>query len=657
MSVAISTDGKTLALGRLDTTIALWDITDPAAPAILNSWSGHSLPIESLAFSADGNTLASSSDEPKSRIILWDITDRKAPRKTRTINGHSLVVTSLIFSPKDDILISGSFDNTIMLWDVIDPKSKLELGSNVLLGNDEFLIGFAFKPNSKILTTNYYDVNFEISNLAIWDVSDPASPKKIKTLDQPANSTVFSRDGKLMVASDDNNIVSLWDATDFAKLGEIKTDNVTYTVEFSADDKTLAINGEKNTFWDITDPKKPVQLTSLPEIYDLYEIEFSPDGKTLALVAEKDITLWNITDPQKPVQLMSQINDGFYLVVFNSDGSLMASIADKNIVLWDLSDPANPSSSILGDGHSDIVNSIVFSPTNANLFASASSDKTIILWNITDPHNPKKIKTLGNHSDYVTTISFSPDGTMLASGSLDKHVNLWNISNPEAPALVSKMTDHTGGVNLVAFSPFGDFIASSDGNKIIFWDINPESWAQKSCSIAKEGLTFIEWNQFFPTENYRQTCKSFPPVQAEVAALVPAPTAEQSFTPFPACTSDQIPSCSLPSSKKLDEFCVDNNSYSLYTLPLNTTFEVLTPGFTCIYEKNNSLGEPRISCTGPTNEEFQVSFCNSTCSNTLEPSNQCEAGFGLDSAQGCCAQLPTTNIGCVTETIKLVGCQ
>ena len=461
-----------------------------------------------------------------------------------------------------------------------------------------------------------------MGNLAVWDVSDLADPKKTKTLDGPISIAVFSRDGKLMASSNsDNNVVTLWDATDFVTLSTIKTDgDYVSSIALGTDDKTLIIIGDKIIFWDITDPKKPVQLTSL-----------------------------------------SQPDDPITAVAFNSDGKVMASIADKNIVLWDVSNPASPTR--LGDaleGHSNTINSIAFSPIDASLLASASSDKTIILWNITDPANPQKIHTLGNHSDWVNSISFSPDGTMLASGSDDKQVNLWNISNPESPALISKMIGHSARVNTVAFSPLGDFIASlGDDNKIIFWDIKPKSWAQKACSIAGGDFTIIEWNQFFPSEDYRQTCKSFPEVQEEVATLVPAPTAElpQSSAPLPVCTSDQTPACTVPASDKLDEFCVDNNSYGLYQLPLNTTFEVLTPGFTCISEKNNQKGEPRISCTGPTNKEFQVSFCNSTCSNTLEPSTQCEAGFGLNSAQGCCAPISDTNNGCVTETLKLVGCK
>ncbi len=615
-SMAISADGKTLAVGNSDTTIALWDISDPAKPVRSSIWSGHSLPITSLAFSADGNTLASSSDETNAPIILWDISNRSIPKKTRTINGHSLSVTSLLFDPNNDILISSSRDGTVMLWDVAKPKSDLVLGT-IEFPEDEVTTGMAFKPNSNLLASWNSD-----GKLEVWDISDLANPKKTETLDGSINDAVFSRDGELLASSSDNdNIVTLWDAADFAKLSTIiKADNDSVNaIEFSTDGKILAVNGKKIIFWDITDPKKPVQLTILP-------------------------------------QQDHEMAD----MVFNADGNFMASIANKNIVLWDVSNPASPARLSSQEGHSNTINSVAFSPTDPALLASAGSDKTTILWNITDPRNPQKSYTLGNHSDRVNTISFSPDGTMLASGSDDKQVNLWNISNPKSPALISKMIGHSARVNTVAFSPLGDFIASlGDDNKIIFWDINPESWAQKACSIAGGDFTIIEWDQFFPSEDYRQTCKSFPEPQKETVTLVPTPTAElpQSSAPLPVCTNDQTPACTAPASDKLDEFCVDNNSYGLYQLPFNSTFEVLTPGFTCISEKNNKKGEPRVSCTGPTNKEFQVSFCNSTCSITLEPSSQCEAGFGLNSAQGCCAPISTTNNGCVTETLKLVGCK
>ena len=74
---------------------------------------GHSFDVNSVAFSSDGKTLASSSaDQP---IKLWDV---NSGTELRALKGHSEKVFSVAFSPDGKTLASGSFDRTIKLWDV-----------------------------------------------------------------------------------------------------------------------------------------------------------------------------------------------------------------------------------------------------------------------------------------------------------------------------------------------------------------------------------------------------------------------------------------------------------------------------------------------------------------------------------------------------------
>ncbi|MEH2421976.1 MAG: AAA-like domain-containing protein, partial [Nostoc sp.] len=75
------------------------------------------------------------------------------------------------------------------------------------------------------------------------------------------------------------------------------------------------------------------------------------------------------------------------------------------------------------EGHSDSVNSVVFSRDGKTL-ASASHDKTIKLWNL---ETGKEITTLRGHSDSVNSVVFSRDGKTLASASHDKTIKLWNL--------------------------------------------------------------------------------------------------------------------------------------------------------------------------------------------------------------------------------------
>jgi WD40 repeat protein len=76
-------------------------------------FTGHSSWVSSVAFSPDGQTLASGSWE---RIILWDVAKHR--RLGVPLTGHSGVVQSLAFSPDGKILVSGSTGNGVMLWDV-----------------------------------------------------------------------------------------------------------------------------------------------------------------------------------------------------------------------------------------------------------------------------------------------------------------------------------------------------------------------------------------------------------------------------------------------------------------------------------------------------------------------------------------------------------
>ena len=78
-SVAFSPDSHTLATGRHDGTVRLWDVTDPAHPHLLGSpLTGGTLGIESIAFSPDGRTLASGDSDGTLRT--WNVADPAHPQ-------------------------------------------------------------------------------------------------------------------------------------------------------------------------------------------------------------------------------------------------------------------------------------------------------------------------------------------------------------------------------------------------------------------------------------------------------------------------------------------------------------------------------------------------------------------------------------------------
>jgi WD40 repeat protein len=90
-TVAFSHDGKTLASGSEDNIIRLWDVLTGAE---LRALKGHPGSILSVALSPDGKTLASNSAD--STIKLWDVS---TGAELRTLKGHSFPVLEVAFSP------------------------------------------------------------------------------------------------------------------------------------------------------------------------------------------------------------------------------------------------------------------------------------------------------------------------------------------------------------------------------------------------------------------------------------------------------------------------------------------------------------------------------------------------------------------------------
>ena len=70
--MAFTSDGRTLAIGSSDTTVILWDVTDPTRPAPIGEpLVNNTGSVSSVAFTGDGHILATASF---GTVTLWDVT-------------------------------------------------------------------------------------------------------------------------------------------------------------------------------------------------------------------------------------------------------------------------------------------------------------------------------------------------------------------------------------------------------------------------------------------------------------------------------------------------------------------------------------------------------------------------------------------------------
>jgi WD40 repeat protein len=118
-----------VATGSDRGVIKLWDVETGRRLASLK---GHTATIWSIAFSADGLTLATGSDD--CTVKLWDV---GIGQERMTLKGHTSSIASVLFSPDDKTLATASGDGTVKLWHVANDQDASALTTDPDLDEPE----------------------------------------------------------------------------------------------------------------------------------------------------------------------------------------------------------------------------------------------------------------------------------------------------------------------------------------------------------------------------------------------------------------------------------------------------------------------------------------------------------------------------------------
>ena len=116
----IRRDGRVMVAGDESGAIQVFDVN---SRAILKTWKEHKQPVWATKFSpTEPTTLMSASDDRT--IRLWDLPSQES---TLTFVGHQDYIRSAAFMPgqASNLVISGSYDQTVKLWDPRTPLNAI----------------------------------------------------------------------------------------------------------------------------------------------------------------------------------------------------------------------------------------------------------------------------------------------------------------------------------------------------------------------------------------------------------------------------------------------------------------------------------------------------------------------------------------------------
>jgi WD40 repeat protein len=84
-------------------------------------------------------------------VRLWDI-GQSGGGTVRVFNGHSAAVQCIAFSPDGRLLISGGYDQQVLVWDVVDGRLLCAFPAQ-----ESIAISIAFQPGGELVATGDAD--------------------------------------------------------------------------------------------------------------------------------------------------------------------------------------------------------------------------------------------------------------------------------------------------------------------------------------------------------------------------------------------------------------------------------------------------------------------------------------------------------------------
>jgi len=481
--LAWSADGQFLASASSDKTVKIWQQNGK----LVTTLRGHKEKVNSVAFVPNSDTIAAAGDD--GTIRFW----RRNGQAIATLQAHRDWIYRIRFSEDGKWLASASNDKTVKLWKWDGNDRDRFVLVDTFAGHSDGVTGVSFHPDKKIMASGSLD-----KSIKIWHLDRPLQSRRLTRHSDRVWGVAIAPDNNTIASASWDGTIKLW-GKDGREMATLETGDRANSVAFSPDGRTLASGGQDCTvrLWnrDGTELKTfvdPQFLTTKNASKNddtkgcdrpashrqrVLEVNFSPDGTMLASASRDGmVKLWSASG--NLLQVLRGHDDRVNSVAFSPDGATVASASDDGTIkLW------NTEGQLLATlplpfqrdrGHRSYVTHVRFSPDGSTI-ASAGWDNTVTLWR----RDGTWLRDY-SHSDSVTSISFHPQDGVLAAASWDGTVKLWNLQDG---TLIKALHGHESGVLSVRFSGDGLTVASgSADDTVILWNLDLDNLLDRSCN-------------------------------------------------------------------------------------------------------------------------------------------------------------------------------
>jgi WD40 repeat protein/serine/threonine protein kinase len=523
-AVSLSPDGRRVAVATWQNQAKVWNLDGTGEPIVVPYNSQY---VHAVAFSPDGRRLALGGSDRQAFAVVCEIDGGRVVQK---FAGHTDGVLSVAFSADGKRLLTSSYDGTARLWDV-DSGRELQRfeGHNWWVWSAAFAPPAGSEAETRVVTAGQDGL------VMVWDVKSGEAGPPFRGHRGPVYSAQFSPDGKTVVSAGGDRRLLHWDPAtikpfDFANLlDERPQETQKFTaldghtaavrsVAFSADGKRLVSGGNDNCVrvWDVATHTLLKTLRGHAGWVRAAQFVDGAGGRVVSGSHDRRALLWDVEryEEQRVIghRVLQGHSDAVLAAEFSADDArLVTAGRDHTARLWDVEHGTTLGQ--LVEGHSFLASQAEFFPAlpefaekyPAGRIVTAGVDNTARIWDVArgveigrlEPagrasavavsHDGKRLITgddrngavlwdaagqvlfrLEAGGDEVVCVAFSPDDAVAVTGESSGTLRVWNTADGK---LVRSLTVHRDRITGIAFAGANRMLTASADNTVAQWDV------------------------------------------------------------------------------------------------------------------------------------------------------------------------------------------
>jgi RNA polymerase sigma factor (sigma-70 family) len=477
-SVRFSPDGKLLAAVRMNSPERQVELREVDTGKEVWSWTPGKLPLSSVAFTPDGQTLIAGGwaflRTPPFNDNTIRLVDVRTGRERQRIDMGTEVPGRIVVSPDGTLFATDCSrepfpQRIVRVWEVKGGRQVRVLESpDEDSDHQKYLTSLAFVPGGKsLLTSGSGDCLIE------WELATGKELRRIGRRMHNCSGLEFTPDGKALVVTGWAPVVRI---IDWAS-GEVRSDRggnlgVMLDVAFAPDGRSLAtLAWGRFSVWDLRSGRERRHVdAALPP-----DVRLSPDGRSAfgleALVrngGQKEVLAWDVATGEAKARIPfgSAGDQPSYGVC--TPGPKELAVADYFGRAVHLLDVATGKPVARLHDPEMKVRSAEFA-ADGRLLIAFCTDHAAVVWDVASRKKLRRIELVDVRADKPVPLvreqmpygfAVSPDGTRIVYGSQMGYVRLFDVTTGEELRRYDKLRITLGGF---AFSPDGRTLARAGG--------------------------------------------------------------------------------------------------------------------------------------------------------------------------------------------------